>query len=161
MPYSHYMATREPPTLRDRFYFDPLGIAVAASSGTICALLVLSAIPGVVGSRSLEGLHWSALALIAAAMLVGSLRYLHGAMAPRKSWSKLDIMRVTRGGAVALSCAWGGYSLAILWSGNSAYAIVLIITGLVAVGYAGKARSLHLSERTARTWAEAGQASGG
>lgn len=147
MPHSQYIPRRHPPSLVDRYYLDPLGATISAGSILVGTLLIPSIAPGFLISGALDGLPWWVLIVLSAALLVGGARFLHAALAPRKSWSKLDIMRVKRGGATAFACGWTGYGIAVLSTGNPEAIVPIIMAASLAVGYAGKARALLISER--------------
>ncbi|WP_258933184.1 hypothetical protein [Nesterenkonia pannonica] len=142
-----YITRHEPPKLRDRFYSDSLGISIAVGSLIISALLLPAVAPEFIISRALEGLPWWVLVMLSITMAVGATRFLHAAITPRKAWSKKDIMRVKYGGAFAFSCAWLGYCISVLSTGNPNAIVTIVMSSSIAIGYAGQARGLYLSER--------------
>lgn len=148
MPHSHYVPRRHPPSLIDRFYLDPMGVAIATGSAVIGILMVPASFLDMSISRALAGLHGAVLVSLAGALLVGSSQVLHASLKPREKWSKLRIMRIKRGGAFAIGCAWFGYAVAVVFTGNPYAIIAIVMATSIAIGYGGRARALKLSEKT-------------
>lgn len=148
MPHSQYVPRRCPPSLKDRYYLDPHGVALAVGSMLIGLLLIPAAFFDFAVSRALDGLHGGVLLSLAGALIVGSGQFLHASMKPRESWPARRVMRIKRGGTISLTCGWLGYSLATIYTGNPYALVAIIMASSIAAGYYGRRGALKSSENT-------------
>lgn len=146
MPYSQYVAGREPPSLADRILAHSQTIPLSLLSFIFGLLIVVSITTDIEISRSLAESEPFVMAAVAAPLVAGPPAIIHGALNPGLRMRPLTAMALERAGSIATGAGAAAFALGILLSGNTLAIGTALVTTAVSLAFLLQALALKLTE---------------
>lgn len=146
MPYTQYVAGREPPSIADRIMANSKTTPLSLMSFLFGVLIIFS-VPGDFDiSLSLSQSNTIVMLTVATPLTIGPPATLWGALNPGLRMRPLTAMALECAGSIATGAGVAAFALGILLSGNTLALGTALVTAAVSLAFLLQALALKLTE---------------